>query len=73
MKQKMTTIVIALCTVLLGSSAAAHAKGTPLGFQVETVPEYGGAGVFTAIGVLGIVAVTLYRKLGRKATSQENS
>ena len=74
MRQKMTTMVIALCTVLLGSGVAANAgtKMNPLGFlEVVDTPEYGGAGVFTLIGILGIVGVTLYRTLYRKATRQE--
>ena len=77
MRQKMTAMVISLCTVILGSGLATNASAqkamNPLGaFDGQvTVPEYGGVGAFTVIGVLGIVAVTLYRKLYPKATRQE--
>lgn len=73
MKLKIQRIAMAVCSLALGTGIA-HAKDfsplgqvkdVPIGF-VETVPEHGGVGVFTAIGLVGIFALMLFRKLRRQ-------
>lgn len=75
MKLKMQRIAMAVCSLALGGGVAhAQSKLSPLGlFEketaigfVETVPEHGGVGAFTAIGLLGIFAYMLLRKLRRQ-------
>jgi len=74
MKRKAETLILLVCTLLLGASAlgAAPAKLTnPLGFQeITPVPEpgfLGASGVLTVVGALGFGVVKAYRAfVGRK-------
>lgn len=74
MKRKTETIVLLVCTLLLGASglnANVNKAMNPLGFQeVTPVPEpgfLGASGVLTVIGALGYGAVKAYRAIvGRK-------
>ena len=78
MKLKMQRIAMAACGLALGSGLAQAKDFSPLGQvekdgalgTVETVPEHGGVGVFTAIGVLGITAWMLFRQLRRQRQQQ---
>ena len=71
---KMQRIAMSVCGLALGSGIS-HAKDfSPLGQvekdgaigTIETVPEHGGTAAFTAIGLLGIFAFMLFRKLRRQ-------
>jgi len=79
MKRRISPIVIALCTLILGAGAS-HAKGfnavgqfdkipfNALGFQ-DAVPELqgvGGVALLTVIGSVGYGARRIYQKITRR-------
>ena len=74
MKLKVQRIVMAICGLALGTGIAQAKSFSPLGQMEkdgamginETVPEHGGVGAFTAIGLLGIFAYMLIRKMRRQ-------
>ncbi len=75
MRRRISPIVIALCTLLLGA-AAGHAKGfNALGQKdfnalgITEVPElqgFGGVALLTVLGSVGYGARKLYQKIARR-------